>query len=84
MLLLDEERACLSMLHTIQDSDPELKLIPWDSVVNKDQMDINCILHLSKESVLARQHTVDCVVHSVLRDSYKISDIKTLGLYPHS
>lgn len=29
MLMLDEERACLSMLHTIRDSDPELKkLLP--------------------------------------------------------
>jgi hypothetical protein len=39
MLLLDDERACLSMLHTICDSDPELKrLLPRDSVLNKDCM----------------------------------------------
>lgn len=68
MLLLDEERACLSMLHTIRDSDPELKkLLPRDSVLNKDQMNINCVLHLSKESFLARLCAVDCVVHSVLQ-----------------
>lgn len=84
MLLLDEERACLSMLHTIRDSDPELKkLLPRDSVLNKDRMDINCILHLSKESVLARLRTVDRVVHSVLPDSYKISETNKVGLYPH-
>ena len=77
MLLLDEERACLSMLHTIRDSDPELKkLLPRDSVLNKDRMDINCILHLSKESVLARLRSVDRVVHSVLSDSYKISETR--------
>lgn len=46
-------------------------------------MDVNCILHLSKESVLARLQTVDCVVHSVLPDSYKISDTNQIGLYPH-
>ena len=84
MLLLDEERACLSMLHTIRDSDPELKkLLPRDSVLNKDRMDINCILHLRKESVLARLRTVDRVVHSVLPDSYKISETNKVGLYPH-
>ena len=84
MLLLDEERACLSMLHTIRDSDSELKkLLPRDSVLNKDRMDINCILHLSKESVLARLRTIDRVVHSVLPDSYKISDTNKVGLYPH-
>ena len=84
MLLLDEERACLSMSHTIRDSDPELKkVLPRDSVLNKDRMDINCILHLSKEAVLARLRTVDRVVHSVLPDSYKISDTNKVGLYPH-
>ena len=84
MLLLDEERACLSMLHTIRDSDPELKkLLPRDSVLNKDRMDINCILRLSKEAVLAPLRTVDRVVHSVLLDSYKISDTNKVGLYPH-
>lgn len=46
-------------------------------------MDINCILHLSKEAVLARLRTVDRVVHSVLPDSYKISDTNKVGLYPH-
>ena len=84
MLLLDEERACLSMLHTIRDSNPELKkLLQRDCVLNKDRMDINCILHFSKEAVLARLHTVDHVVHSVLPDSYKISDTNKVGLYPH-
>ena len=84
MLLLDEERACLSMLHTIRDSDPELKkLLPRDSVLNKDRMDINCILHLSKEAVLARLRNVNRVVHSVLPDSYKISDTNKVGLYLH-
>jgi len=49
MLLLDEERVCLSVLHTIRDSDPELKkLLPRDSVLYKDRMDINCVLQLSK------------------------------------
>jgi hypothetical protein len=84
MLLLDDERACLSMLHTIRDSDPELKrLLPRDSVLNKDRMDVNCVLHLSKESVLARLRTVNYVVHSVLPDSYKISATNQVGLYPH-
>ena len=84
MLLLDDERACLSILHTIRDSDPQLKrLLPRDSVLNRDRMDVNCILHLSKKSVLARLQTVDCVVHSVLPDSYKISDTNQIGLYPH-
>lgn len=84
MLLLDEERACLSMLHTIQDSDSELKkLLPRDSILNKDRMDINCLLHLSKESALACLRTIDRVVHSVLPDNYKISDTNKVGLYPH-
>ena len=46
-------------------------------------MDLNCILHLSKESVLARLRTVDRVVHSVLPDSYKISETNKVGLYSH-
>ena len=84
MLLLDDKRACLSILHTIRDSDPQLKrLLPRDSVLNKDQMDVNCILHLSKEFVLVRLQTVDCVVHSVLPDSYKIGGTNQIGLYPH-
>ena len=72
------------MLHTIRDSDPELKkLLPRESVLNKDRMDVNCILHLSKESVLARLRTVDRVVHSVFPDSYKISETNKVGLYLH-
>ena len=82
MLLLDDE--CLSMLHTIRDSDPRLnRLLPRDSILNKDWMDVNCMLHLSRESVLAHLQTVDCVVHSVLPDSYKISGTNQVGLYPH-
>ena len=74
----------MSILHTIGDSDLELKkLLPRDSVLNKDRMDINCILHLSKESVLARLRNVNFVVHSVLPESYKISETNKVGLYPH-
>lgn len=44
MLLLRNERACLSMLNTIRQSDPHLKkILPRDSVLNKDRMDVDCV-----------------------------------------
>ena len=36
----------LSMLHTLRNSDPGLKKIqPRDSVLNKDRMDVDRVLH---------------------------------------
>lgn len=84
MILFLNERACLAILHTIRDGDPALKrILPRDSVLNKDRMDVNCILHLSTERVLNHLQTIDRVVHSVVPDTYKISDTNKVGLYPH-
>ncbi len=84
MLLLSKERACLAMLHTVRNADPALKrLLPRGSVLNKDRMDVNCILHLTKESVVRHLSSVGYIVHSILPDSFKISDTNKVGLYPH-
>ena len=54
MVLLRNERACLSVVRTIRESDPHLKkILPRNSVLNKDRMDVDCVLHLSKDCVLS-------------------------------
>lgn len=84
MLLLRNERACLSMIHTIRNADPHLKkILPRDSVLNKDRMDVDCVLHLSKGNVLAHLENIDHVVHSIVPDSYKISETNKTGMFPH-
>ena len=77
-LLLREEWACFSMLHTIRTADPNLKkILPRDSFLNKDRMDVDCVLHLSKGNVLLHLESIDHVVHSIVPESNKI------GMYPH-
>ena len=84
MLLLRNERACLSMLNTIRCADPYLKkILPRDSVLNKDRMDVDCVLHLAKGNVLSHLESIDRVVHSIVPDSYKISETNKVGMYPH-
>lgn len=84
MMLLRDERACLSMLHTIRNADPHLKKkLPRDSVLNKDRIDVDCFLHFSKEPVLSHLGNIDHVVHSIVHDSYKISETSIIGMYPH-
>ena len=73
MMLLHNERACLSVIRTIRESDPHLKkILARDRVLKKDRMDVDCVLHLSKDSVLSHLESIDRVVHSVVPDSYKI------------
>lgn len=63
------------MLHTIRNADPHLKkTLPRVSVLNKDRMDVDCVLHLSKENVLSHLESIDHVVHSIIPDSFKISE----------
>lgn len=84
MTLLRDERACLSMLHTIRNAEPHLKkILPRDSVLNKDRVDVDCILRLSKESVLSHLGNIDHKVHSIVPDSYKISETDKIGMCPH-
>lgn len=73
MLLLHNERACLFVVRTIRESDPHLKkILARDRVLKKDRMDVDCVLHLPKDSVLSHLESIDRVVHSVVPDSYKI------------
>ena len=66
------------MLHTIRNAHPHLKkTLPRDSVLNKDRMDVDCVLHLSKENVLSHLESIDHVVHSIIPDTNKP------GMYPH-
>lgn len=84
MLLLDGERACLSVLHCLRDEDATLKKpLTRDPVLNKDRMDVDCILHLTKDAVLEELKKFDRVVHPILPDRYKITDSNRSGLYPH-
>ncbi len=84
IIVLKKQRACLSMLRTLRDADPELKrIIPRDSVIHKDRMDYNCILHLSKPSSLEYFGAVDYIVHTIVPDKYKPSDSNKVGMYPH-
>ena len=83
MLLLDGERACLSALHSLRDEDATLKkLLPRDAVLDKDRMDVDCILHLSKDAVLEELNKIGRVVHPILPDRYKITESNRSGLYP--
>ncbi len=84
VILLNGERACLSILRTLRDTDPQYrKLIPRDSVIHKDRMDFNCILHLTKPQAIEHLKSVDQIVHTIVPDKYKISDTNKVGLYPH-
>ena len=72
------------MLHTIRNADTHLKkTLPRDSVLNKDRMDVDCVLHLSKENVLSHLESIDHVVHSIVPDSFKISETNKPWMYPH-
>ena len=63
---------------------PNLKTkLPPDSVLNKDRMDVDCVLHLSKGYVLLHLESIDHVVHSIVPDSYRISETSKIGMYPH-
>ena len=46
-------------------------------------MDVDCVLHLSKENVLSHLESIDHVVHSIVPDSFKISETNKPGMYPH-
>lgn len=83
-IFLNSERACLSILHTLRDVHPGLKkLLTRDAVMNKDRMDVDCILHLTNPSVLAILESLDHVVHTILPDKYKINASNKAGMYPH-
>lgn len=83
-ILLDTQRSCLPLVHTVRDAHAELKrILPRDSVTHKDRMDINCILHLTKSSVLTFLESVHGIVHTIIPDKYKISASNKVGLYPH-
>lgn len=72
------------MLHTIRNADPNLKkILPRDSVLNKDRMDVDCVLHLSKGNVLLHLESIDHMVHSIVPDSYRILETNKIGMYPH-
>lgn len=84
MLLLDGERACLSVLHCLCDEDATIRrVLPRDAVLNKDRMDVDCILHLTKDVVLEELKKIGRVVHPILPDRYKVTDSNRSGLYPH-
>jgi hypothetical protein len=72
-ILLNSERSCLAVVHTLHDTDPELKkVLRRDAVQNKDRMDVDCILHLSKPAVLQRIQSVSKIVHTIVPDKYAI------------
>ncbi|MES9881338.1 MAG: hypothetical protein ABW185_10700 [Sedimenticola sp.] len=84
MLLLGQERACLAILHTLRDKHPHLRrILSKSAVMNKDRMDVDCILHLTKDSVLETLNSVGRVVHSIVPDEFKISSTNKVGMYPH-
>ena len=68
----------------IRNADPNLKkILPRDSVLNKNRMDVDYVLHLSKGNVLLHLESIDHVVHSIVPDSYRISETNKIGMYPH-
>ncbi len=84
LLVLGHERANLAMLHSLRDSDALIKkVLPRDAVLNKDRMDVDSVIHLTKHSLLEALENVDHVVHSLVPDKYRINDSNKTGLYPH-
>lgn len=72
------------MLHCLRDEEASLrKTLPTDAVLNKDGMDVDCILHLTKDAVLEELKKVGRVVHPNLLDRYKVTDSNRSGLCPH-
>ena len=84
MILLLNERACWSILHTIRDGDQTLKIfLPRDSVLKKKQNGgqlYSSFLNRKIAEPLGTNH----VVHAVVPDTYKISSTNKIGLYRHS
>ena len=53
MILTRNERACLSVIRTIRESDPHAKkILPRDSVLNKDRMGVDCFTPLEEQCVI--------------------------------
>ena len=81
MLLLQDERAYLSVVHSVRDTNPQLKkILSRNSVLNKNRMDVDCVLHLSKGAVLSHLDTIGRAVHSVVPDYCRISDTNKVRL----
>ena len=72
------------VIHTLRDTNPLLKkVLKKDAVQNKDRMDVDCILHLSKDSVLQIIRSVSRIVHIIIPDRHNINDTNKVGMYPH-
>ena len=62
-------------MQTLRDTDPELKkILKRDAVVNKDRMDYEPVLQLSKPEVLAQLQQAKTVIHTLMPDKYKVND----------
>lgn len=82
MLLLRNERVCLFMIYIIRNVDFYFKkILLRDSVFNKDRMDVDCVLYLSKGNVLAYLENIDYVVYLIVFDSYKIFETNKIGMF---
>ena len=46
-------------------------------------MDVDCILYLTKGTVLEQLQKVVRVVHPLVPDRYKVTETNRSGLYPH-
>ena len=83
-LLLDDQRASLTVIQTLQDEDPVLKkILKRDAVVNKDRMDYECVLQLSKLDVLACLSEATTIIHIIMPDRHKVNDTNSPVMYPH-
>ena len=72
------------IVHTLRETvNPLKRIMSRNAVVNKDRMDVDCILHLTKEPVINVLDNMGWVVHGIVPDQFKISPTNKVGVYPH-
>ncbi|XP_063412869.1 uncharacterized protein LOC134695518 [Mytilus trossulus] len=88
-LLLGNERANLSIIHTLRnDCNPDVKkkmrkLLTVDCVRNKDRMDVASVIKLSSNELLNVLKEVGMVVHNLIPDRFRPTEDNKPGMYPH-
>ena len=88
-ILLQGERSNLVLIRTLRDCNkPALrkklrKLLSLDSVRNKDRMDYNTVVLLTRPEVVQAVEAIPLVVHTLMPEKYRFWKSNAAGLYPH-
>ena len=88
-LLLENERANLSILYTLRnDANVNIrtqfrKELTIDCVRNKDRMDVNSVIKISSNPVLDVLRKIGYAVHDIVPEKYRLTEDNKPGMFPH-